>query len=178
MQIKFADTFFDSLKRLNQTRNPLHWRYYDEFFHKVRWFFRNLGFCLKQAWTYRPWSFDIDTYDYFMVHLKRVRNSIYNGHEVRESANVKIKNIERCIRIVRRLKDELVYTDIAVRCLSKEDRDKYTPLSFGDLLSGKKQDEESDRIDYEVIKHRQRLEQQDWETLWTIIKDDAQGWWD
>jgi len=177
MKVKFADTFASSLKRLADGENPWHWRYWNYRFYDVKWFFKNLPGFMKMAWKYRPWNFDLEHHEFLKFHLPNVRSSIANGHEAEHSRDKKVHDIEKCIRVNKRLIDDN-YHDIAFRCLPKSDRDAYEDISLADMMNGLERDEASSEIQSRFIGKAWDMQKNDYKVLFEMIHDRGPGWWD
>lgn len=73
--------------------------YVINFYYNLKWFFKNLFHFMPIMWKYRTWSYS-DALQLFIFGLKDISKSIENGHEIRYSADLKIKQINTLIELL------------------------------------------------------------------------------
>jgi hypothetical protein len=111
MEIKFADSFFESLKVLERHQT---WWYktFEVFRYKIPMFFENLWYFRKQLWNFRSWDYSFNL-DMFARSLEKTVHTLeFHGNEIESTRMKKVEKIKRVIQIIKNL-DESNYTSIA-----------------------------------------------------------------
>lgn len=108
MEVKFADSFWGFLKRLERHQTWLY-KTYEFFRYNIVYFLKNLWFFRKELWSYRKWD-----YRYTLMFLKRnlegLQEGIKNGHEIEYSRDKKVQAIGRAIEILKyHIDDDFIY---------------------------------------------------------------------
>lgn len=161
MKISFADSFWESLDRLN--RHQTWWyKIYQFFRYKIPMFFENIWFFRKQLWEFRSWDYKFNL-NLFARSLEKTSNTIeFYGQEVDISRLKKVKKIKRVIEIIR-LMDESKYLEKAEK-------------ELGELqnLDGWRNDREDTPEEKEhngkVFKLARKIEDDEWNELWDILR--------
>jgi len=173
MEIVYTESFFESLKKL---------QYYDSWYNKtkrflnhgIKRFFKNIYIFRRELYRFEPWDYSYNL-ELFRISLEQTANYLEKyGYEEDTSRNKKIKKIRRAIELLNNeLEDN--YIDQARKILKIDNDNCY---------------------DEEVIDLSHKLDQDQWEELWQIIKgkqcnkniktpykkwfdgSSMRGWWD
>lgn len=100
MEVKFAPSFFKSLKKISR-QNTWWYKTYEFFRYKIGWFFRNIWKFRKELYKHRPWD---SVYSLSMLRrsLEEICNNIEKyGIEVETSRLKKVEKMERAIEILK-----------------------------------------------------------------------------
>jgi hypothetical protein len=159
MEVKFADSFWESLDRMAK-RERWYWKIWDFFRYDLPKGIKNIIFFWKVIWNFRPWD---STYNLriFARSLEPLRDSIINGMEVDGPRLKKVAKIERAIEILNNITDDK-YTDIAEEQLGYEVNTEYT---FSDDEST--EIKEANRKIYDLSRE---IEDKEWKELWKILE--------
>lgn len=169
MKIVLTDSFFKSLKRME--RHQTWWyKFYETIRYNIPNFFKNLWFFRKEIYKYRTWD-----YHYSLLMLKRslegLEKSIrIKGDEVDETRLPKIEKIQRAIKIINNNTNSLYIS------ISEEIHGEVQ----GGLFNETEEESKHNKI---VFDYAHKLEVEEWDELWLIIKgnddkgSDMRGWW-
>lgn len=182
MKVEFADSFWESLERLNRRD-----RWYNRLWRTVRY---NIPNFLKNVWYFRAELYDFEAWDYrfnlnlFQKSLEATADYLeHRGIEESVSRKKKVQKIRRAILLLENNKQGH-YIDRAEKELGE--------LHTRDWFSGKTEDftEEEWQHNRNVYDRSTEIEEQEWKELWQIIKgneyktyedwdgSDIRGWWD
>ena len=161
MEIKFADSFFESLKVLN--RHQTWWyKIYEFFTYRLPQFIKNIYKFRKELYNHRWWD-----YSFTFQMLKRsleiqVKGMDEKGNEVKETLDKKLVKMKRVIEILDN-RIESKYVEIAEE-------------KFGELFHFSDWDFSKDHFTKEQEDHNKKvfqfahkLEKQEWKELWKIL---------
>lgn len=160
-----------------------HKYFWKELYYNTKWGFKNLKTYFKIVWGARPWDFNYTPLEMLKFNLEQLLPWIENGLEIEDSRMVKVKNINKCIKIIDRLLKDDYVEELGGYHSSKYpfefvpvDDSPVTPFKGYTLkeFRSKKEIEE----DSEKTRLSMKLQENDWFELWTIIQRDSQGWWD
>ena len=105
MDVKFTESFFKSLKRLNRQQS---WWYktYELFRYKIPYFVENIWYFKKELWEHRSWD-----YIFSLMMLRRSLTKLahtleFYGWEVDESRLKKVAEIKRAIYLIDRIREK------------------------------------------------------------------------
>jgi len=159
MEVKFADSFWESLDRMNK-RERWYWKTFDFFRYDLPKGIKNIIFFWKVIWNFRPWD---HTYNLRILarSLEPLRDSIINGMEVDGPRLKKVAKMERAIDILNNITEDK-YTDIAESQLGYEVNIEYT-FRDGEPVEVK----EANRKIYDLSRE---IEEKEWKELWTIFQ--------
>jgi hypothetical protein len=159
MEIKFADSFFESLKVLK--RHDTWWyKTYNAITNDIPQFFKNIYLFRKELYKHRWWD-----YSFTLMMLKRsleiqVNGMENKGIEVRESLDKKIVKMKRVINIIENRDD--------INCLELAE-EKLGPIYDWDF-SADNLNEEEKAHNKKVYALAHELEKQQWKELWRILE--------
>jgi hypothetical protein len=161
MEIKFADSFWKSLRRLS--RQQTWWYKTYEFFRRdLPYFLENIWFFRKELYAFRSWDYSYNL-DLFRRSLEKTVHTIeYHGSEVDESRLKKVEKMKRAIQLINNVRiDE--YVKIAEKELGE--------LKNSDWLWDDREDTDEERIHNKKVFERAReIEDSEWNELWSIIQ--------
>jgi hypothetical protein len=159
MEVKFADSFFESLDRMIK-RERWYWKTWDFFRYDLPKGIKNIIFFWKVIWNFRPWD---HTYNLRILErsLEPLRDSIINGMEVDCSRLKKVAKIERAIEILNNITEDK-YTDIAESKLGYE---VDTTFTFDN-----DEPEEIKKANRKIYDLSREIEEKEWKELWKIFK--------
>lgn len=159
MEIKFADSFFDSLKVLKR-HNTWWYKTYKTITDDIPQFFKNIYLFRKELYRHRWWD-----YTFTLMMFKRsleiqVKGMEEKGLEVRESLDKKIVKMKRVIEILEGRED--------IKCLELAE-EKLGPLHDWDF-SADNLNEEEKAHNKKVYALAQEIEKKQWKELWRILE--------
>lgn len=164
MEVKFTDTFFESLERM-ANRERWYWKTWDFIKYDVPNGIKNIFFFWKVIWRYRSWdsSFQMRI---LARSLEQLANTLeHHGSEVEEPRLKKVAKIRRAIEILNRQADDN-YIELAEETLGYEVNLSHS--IFGD----KPEDTEPVKIkemNSKIYDLSSELEDREWKELWTIF---------
>ena len=173
MDVKFTESFFKSLKRLNRQQS---WWYktYELFRYKIPYFVENVWYFRKELWEHRSWD-----YIFSLMMLRRSLTKLahtleFYGWEVDESRLKKVAEIKRAIYLIDRMREDVYISDAETELGELQNSD----WLFNDIEDTPEQREHNSR----VFKRAHEIEQDEWKELWKILKGGKnggmRGWWD
>jgi len=161
MEIKFADSFWKSLKTLS--RHQTWWYKTYEFFRRdLPYFLENIWFFRKELWAFRSWDYSYNL-DLFRRSLEKTVHTIeFHGQEVDESRLKKVEKMKRAIQLIKNVRSD-EYVKIAEKELGE--------LKNSDWLWDDREDTDEERIHNKKVFERAReIEDSEWNELWSIIQ--------
>lgn len=161
MEIKFADSFWKSLKTLSRHQT---WWYktYEVFRYKLPMFFKNIWYFRKELWRFRGWDYTFNLQMFARTLEKTVHTLEFYGNEIESTRNKKIQKIKRVIEIINNI-DESRYINLAEKELGElKNRDGW----FDDVEDTPEEKEHNKK----VFDRSTELEKQDYEELWQILR--------
>ena len=159
MEVKFADSFFDSLKVLKR-HNTWWYKTYKTITDDIPQFFKNIYLFRKELYRHRWWD-----YTFTLMMLKRsleiqAKGMEEKGWEVKESLDKKISKMKRVIEILEN-RIEVNYIELAERELGR--------LYDWDFLEDNLSEEEKAH-NIKVYELAEKIEKKDWKELWKTLK--------
>ncbi len=154
-----------------------------DFWYNCKFGFKNLWLYRNLIWNHRPWDFDHHILSTIKFQLTQLRHEMETGYEVRESLDLKLKDIDRALELLTHLIEDN-YID-RVGGLSAEPTLEFVDIEGTDLYELKDTRTELQKaFDSTTIEKAWKLEQEEWSELWSIIDKGkynefgAQGWWE
>lgn len=144
--------------------------YYD-----IKWTIINLFSYYKIVSKMRPWDYMYIT-EMMEFQLKLLHNSIKNGYEIDETRIIKENNIKRVLELLRNLHDCNYYErcgyirNAMIYKLSKCDDDST-------IVTTEHNPEYPDYDENDVFDKASKLETDEWNEIFDILKNDMRGWW-
>lgn len=177
MEIKFADSFGKSIKRLIWHQHPLY-KVYEVFRYKIPMFFENLWFFRKELWNFRSWDYTFNL-NLLSRSLEKTVNTIeYYGHEVDISRMKKVEKMKRVIELLNHLRTDS-YIEMAEKELGKINHIDWefeeVPDSPGFMKLVDKQDEQEKNHNRKVYKRADEIEAEEWREIWRILEGQDQN---
>ncbi len=169
MKVVFADSFTKSLKKLMWHESRLY-KSYSLFRYDIPHFFANIWRFRKVLWNHQWWDYRY-TLEALYTSLSLMEKGMHTGHETPVSRDKKIAKMQRVLVLLKNELDDN-YSDRAQEILGKlPDR----PWEFEDAGNGCSRlvDNETpeDKVQWrKVYDYSRKLEEDEWEELWTILK--------
>jgi len=181
MNIKFADSFGESIKRL--IRHQTWWYKTYEFFRRdLPYFLENIWFFRKELYQFRSWDYGYNLM-MFRRSLEKTVNTIeFYGNEIEESRMKKVEKMKRVIELLNHVRSDS-YIEMAEKELGEikhydwefEETNETTDNSLGKKneklyrLIDKETDEEKEH-NRKVYNRVREIEDQEWKELWKILE--------
>lgn len=168
MEIRFADTFFDSLRKLRRRERWFNrtWGFLVDF----TIFFKNIWLFKKALWEHRWWD-----WRFMMVmmatSLKIMEKGMHDGYEIEKTRDKKIAKMQRAIHIIETFSDDK-FIELAEKELGDIVLSDWEFEDSGDGLSKLIDDEPEDVKAHNraVYERADEIETLMWEELWQIFK--------
>lgn len=171
MKIGFADSFFDSLERLN--RHQTWWyRTYETIRYGIPRFFKNVWRFRSELYEFYPWDYSYNL-SIFRRSLELTADNIEKyGWEVDSSRLKKVSKMREAIDLLSRVRSD-VYTEMAEKELGNLIlRDWEFEEVEGDSGSVRLVDNdtpEEKEHNRKVFERAHEIEEEEWKRLWKII---------
>lgn len=174
MKVKATDTFFESLKKIENSHKPWKFVFWKYKLYDLKRIIKNLIKYFKIVTKMTPWSYH-SILEMLEFQLKILKNSIENGIEVEESRMAKVRKIERSIELIRNQLDE----NYAERCGWVSRPLKFTPDKDNENIVSLdfEETEEEAKQTKDALKKGRELEESEWNELFNTLKE-MRGWWD
>jgi len=174
MKIKFANTFFESFKRM-VNRERWYWKLWDLFRYDIPRFFRNLWLFRKNLWNHTWYNGDSSVLPWVKTAVDDMAWRIEKyGHEVDESRLKKVVKMRRLSYLI-----DVCVKDEFIDEAEKELGFKYVyyPFEFEEVLGNDKvytlkQNEtpEDKENNSKLLNRSHEIQKEYWEELCAIIK--------
>ena len=174
MKIKFANTFFESFKRMIN-RERWYWKLWDLFRYDIPRFFRNLWLFRKNLWNHTWYNGDSSVLPWVKTAVDDMAWRIEkHGHEVEESRMKKVVKMRRLSYLI-----DVCVKDEFIDEAEKELGFKYVyyPFEFEEVLGNDKvytlkQNEtpEDKENNSKLLNRSHEIQKEYWEELCAIIK--------
>jgi hypothetical protein len=172
MEIKFADSFGDSLKTLIR-HNTWWYKTYELFRYDLPRFFKNIWTFRKALWNHY-WFDHHGTLKFLEIGLTNISDTVEKyGHEVDESRLKKVAAMRRAIELIKNYNEDN-YIDMAEKELGElmlhdwEFEDVPDKPGFSQLVDN---DTDEERVHNRKVFDRAReIEKQEWDELFVILK--------
>jgi len=173
MEVKFADSFFDSFERM-VNREKWYWKTWDFLRYDMPRFFRNLWMFRKDLYNYRWYSGQHAVLPFMKTALMDMASKIdERGMEVEKSKDKKVAKMYRAAFIMERfIEDDFI--EIAEQELGEivhrkfEFEDVPDKPGFCQLVDNETPAEKEHNS--KVFKRAREIESQMWKELWTILE--------
>lgn len=161
MEVKFADSFWKSLKRLSMHQT---WWYktYETFRYKIPQFIKNIWYFRKELWRFRSWDYTFNLMMFGRSLEKTAHNLEFYGNEIEIPRMKKVEKIKRVVEIIKSI-DESNYIDRAEKDLGEL-------KNSGGWLTGVDDTPEEKEHNRKVFDLAKKIEEEEWNELWTILK--------
>jgi len=172
MEIKFADSFGDSIKRLIR-HNTWWYKIYELFRYDIPRFFKNIWRFRKALWNHY-WFDHHGTLKFLEIGLTNISDTVEKyGHEVDESRLKKVAAMRRAIELIKNYNEDN-YIDMAEKELGElmihdwefeevPDKPGYSQLVDNNTDEEKKHNKK-------VFDRAREIEKQEWDELFVILK--------
>ena len=161
MEIKFADSFWKSLKTLSRHQT---WWYktYEVLRYKIPMFLENIWYFRKQLWAFRSWDYSFNL-DMFARSLEKTAHTLeFHGNEIESTRMKKVKKIKRVVHLISNF-NESNYISLAESELGK--------LKNLDGWFNDQEDTDEERAhNRKVYDRANEIEKQEFNELWSILK--------
>jgi hypothetical protein len=172
MEIKFADSFHKSLKRLIWHQHPVY-KFYEFFRYNLPKFLENLWFFRKQLWQFRSWDYSFNL-QFFARTLEKTVNTIeFHGYEIDETRLKKVEKMKRVIQLIDNIRTDS-YIEVAEKKLGELKHFDWNfepaqdnPDLYQLIDTNNKEENEHNR---KVYKLADEIEAEEWSELFTILK--------
>jgi hypothetical protein len=172
MEIKFADSFGDSLKTLIR-HNTWWYKTYELFRYDLPRFFKNIWTFRKALWNHY-WFDHHGTLKFLEIGLTNISDTVEKyGHEVDESRLKKVAAMRRAIELIQNYNED-IYIDMSEKELGElmihdwEFEDVPDKPGFSQLVDN---DTDEERVHNRKVFDRAReIEKQEWDELFVILK--------
>jgi hypothetical protein len=161
MEIKFADSFWKSLKVM--ARHQTWWyKTYEVFRYKIPMFLENIWYFRKQLWAFRSWDYSFNL-DMFARSLEKTAHTLeFHGNEIESTRMKKVKKIKRVVHLIGN-SNESNYIFLAESELGK--------LKNLDGWFNDQEDTDEERAhNRKVYDRANEIEKQEFNELWSILK--------
>ena len=183
MEIKFADSFFDSLKTLSR-HNTWWYKTYKFLRWDIKHFIQNVWTFRKELWDHRWWDYRF-TLNLFKRSLQvQEKGMRIGGNEISETRDPKLKAMRRVLELLKNNREDN-YVDRAEEELGQLQ-------NLGGFFEGVDDTPAQVKHNRKVFVRARQIEQEEWKELWTILEgtkrsrklgdeydgSDIRGWWD
>jgi hypothetical protein len=152
----------------------------EDFYYDVKNGVPNLFRYFKAVWQMRSWDY-IYTLRMLQFNLKELSQTIADGNVIQEHKDIKVKDIQRCIELIENMNEDN-YTDRCGKLSERDDNDLFKTNEKGHWVDSRTEEEQ--KHDSKIYADAHKLENEEWDELWNIIKgidDNRRGmlsWWD
>ena len=172
MDIKFADTFGDSIKTMIR-HNTWWYKTYDLFRYDLPRFFKNVWRFRSALWNHHWWDHH-GSLEFLQISLTHMSDNIEkHGSEVDEPRLKKVEKMRRAVQLIKNYREDL-YIDMAETELGElvlhewefepsPDNPKYFQMIDKDTPEEKEHN-------MKVYKRAREIEKQEWNELFQILK--------
>lgn len=161
MKVTFADSFWDSLDRMNR-RETWWYKTYVTFRYKIPMFIKNVWFFREQLWSFRSWDYSFNLRLLGRSLEKTAHTIEHHGYEVEKYRMKKVNKIKRAVEIINSF-TESTYIERAEN-------------ELGELknLDGWRTDRDDTQEEKEhnrkVFELARKIEDNEWNELWDILR--------
>ena len=158
MKIVFADSFFESLRRMRR-REMFHWRIWNFIRYDLLRGLKNFWFFRKEIWSFRPWDYTYQL-DLLKRSLEPLADCIEKGMEIDETRLKKVDAIRRSITILENItKDQ--YIDLA-------EKERGTEVNVDHMFE--EEPEDISRKNRDIFDLAQKMEEEEWIELFHLLR--------
>ena len=175
MDVKIADTFWPSFKKMIDSGNPWKWQYWVHKWYDLKWAIKNYVKYFRIVSRMRPWGSEsvLEMMRFQINHLCVTMEK--NSNEVNETLDPKIVKMKRFIELA----DHKIKDDYMERCgfdhnweLKFEDDSEHE--GFSEVLTT--ETEEQKEKNAKAVKDGHELEEKEWNEMNELLKD-MRSWW-
>ena len=170
MKIKYEKTFLKSFKSL--LRRNIFIDIWEFFRYDLPYFFKNICYFRKEMWKHRKWDYHYSLI-LFRKSLTMLRDVKINDHEIEDTKNKKILQMNRVIQILDNIIDDN-YIEMAEKESNKEivyRGFEFIPIENSEYFEMKddltESESESNRTIYTLSN---TIGENEWNELWDILK--------
>lgn len=158
MKIVFADSFFESLRRMRR-REMFHWGIWNFIRYDLLRGLKNFWFFRKEIWSFRPWDYTYQL-DLLKRSLEPLADCIEKGMEIDETRLKKVDAIRRSITILENIiKDQ--YIDLA-------EKERGTEVNVDHMFE--EEPEDISRKNRDIFDLAQKMEEEEWIELFHLLR--------
>lgn len=172
MEVKFANTFSDSLKKIIE-RERWYWKIWDFLRYDFPRFLKNIWIFRKALYNHRWWSGHYTVFHFMEISISDiVKNVDEKGNEVRESSEKKIRKMRRVVEILEHFRKE-DFIDLAEQYLGINliSRDLEFESNDDDTFSlVDNESEEEKEHNRKIYNKSTEIEESMYNELWEILK--------
>jgi hypothetical protein len=179
MEVKFADTFGESLQRMID-RNKWYWKTWDFFRQDLPRFFKNIWRFRKALWNHYWWDHH-GILRFMEIGLDHMSTNLEEkGLEVDESRLKKVAAMKRVAQLIRNYNEDL-YIEMAEAELGEiiHHEWNFIPVEGEDdlfELEDKDTPEEKEH-NRKVFARAREIEEAEWNELWQLVKGQDHAIW-
>ena len=179
MEIKFADSFGESLQRMID-RNKWYWKTWDLFRYDLPRFFKNVWRFRKALWNHYWWDHH-GTLMFMEIGFDHMSSNLAEkGLEVDESRLKKVAAMQRVVQLIRNYNEDL-YIEMAEAELGEIVRHEWNFVPVDgeeDLFEIEDLDTpEEKEHNCKVFARAREIEEAEWNELWQLIKGQDHAVW-
>lgn len=172
MEVKIADSFFDSLKRMIN-REKWYWKVWDFLRYDLPHFLKNIWLFRKALWNYRWWAGDHAVIPFMREAVDDIsKKKKTRGYEVESTSDKKIAMMRRAVYLMDRMIKE-DFLELAEAELGElyDEPFEFKPSPDGSGYIKKDFLDEKERAHNKSVYGRAReIEKEMWNELWAIVK--------
>lgn len=173
MKIEFADSFFDSLERLN-THQTWWYKTYDVIRYGIPRFFKNVWRFKSELYDFHPWDYSYNL-SIFRRSLEITSDNLEkNGMEVSESRLKKVEKIRRAIELLNNIRGnshiDMAEKELGNLFLSDDCNFEEVPDSEGSFKLVETETSEKKEHNSKVFARSNEIEEEEWNELFEILK--------
>lgn len=171
MDVKFADSFFSSLKRM-ANRNRWYWKAWELIRYDLPNFFKNLWLFRKALWNYRWYGGHHGVFPFMRIALMDMAAVIdRKGHEEDNSRSKKVMKMWRVAKLLENFENDEFIT-LAEKELGAivHGEVQFVPTENGTYVMQESISEEDRAHNRKVYALARDIEESMWNELWAILK--------
>jgi len=172
MEVKFANTFSDSLKKIIE-RERWYWKIWDFLRYDFPRFLKNIWIFRKALYNHRWWSGHHTVFHFMEISISDiVKNVDEKGNEVRESSEKKIRKMRRVVEILEHFRKEdfidLAEQDLGINLISRDLEFESNDDDTFSLVDN--ESEEEKEHNRKIYNKSTEIEESMYNELWEILK--------
>ena len=183
MKVEFADSFFESLKKLNR-QSTWWYRIWETVRYSIPNFFKNVWYFRKELYDFEAWDYRYNL-NLFQRSLEATADYIeHRGYEEEVSRMKKVTKMRRVLELLNQDRGD-TYLDQAQAELGElQNQSEWI------WEEGRESTPEEKLHNNKVFRRANEIEKQEWDELWNIIKGEEftsygeydgsnmKAWWD
>jgi hypothetical protein len=172
MEVKFANTFSNSLKKIIE-RERWYWKIWDFLRYDFPRFLKNIWIFRKALYNHRWWSGHYTVFHFMEISISDiVKNVDEKGNEVRESSEKKIRKMRRVVEILEHFRKEdfidLAEQDLGINLISIDLEFESNDDDTFSLVDN--ESEEEKEHNRKIYNKSTEIEESMYNELWEILK--------